>query len=212
MRNDRTVLSFLLSVIVLMIVVGIVIGVAHAQGPAYPYQVNLAWTASTSPGVTGQNMYRAPYAASSCGTFVKLNSTPLGATVSTYSDVSPAMGAYCYEVTALSPNGESGPSNVDQNVLIPPNPPTGLGATVAQVGTGEGAILAWVQSTSNAVTGNNVYCHSVQTKPWTLRLQSAKPVTKATLSFPAGNHWCAVTTRGKTGNSGLSNVVAFNVP
>jgi hypothetical protein len=104
---------------------------AFGQGPTYPYTVTAAWTVSTTAAVTGQNFYRAPYAASACGVFAKLNAAPLAATATAAIDstVTPG-GAYCYAVTAISPAGESGFSNIVQNVQIPPAPPTGLSATV----------------------------------------------------------------------------------
>ena len=102
---------------------------AIAQGPAYPYSVALSWTISTST-VVGQNVYRAPYTAS-CGAFTKLNGTQLPSTQANYTDttVVPNTG-YCYQTTAVSAGGiESGPSNVLQNIQIPPAPPTGLTST-----------------------------------------------------------------------------------
>ena len=108
---------------------------AFGQGPAYPYSVALTWTVSVTGTVTGQNVYRAPWALPSgpCGTFAKINAAPLAAsaTSSTDSTVVPG-GAYCYAVTAIAPApaGESGLSNIVQNVQIPPAPPTGLAGVV----------------------------------------------------------------------------------
>lgn len=101
---------------------------AQAQGPAFPYSVALTWTLSTSAGITGQNVYRAPYAGM-CGTFAKLTATPIGATLTSYSDTTVVPNSvYCYEVTAISSAGESGPSNLQQNIQIPPAPDTNLAA------------------------------------------------------------------------------------
>lgn len=105
---------------------------AHAQGPSFPYSVNLSWAASTSSGVTGYNVYRAPWTLPTgpCGTFANLTTTSLGPTIAAYVDSSATSGnAYCYETTAVGPTGESGPSNVVSNVQIPPAPPTGLTET-----------------------------------------------------------------------------------
>jgi hypothetical protein len=103
------------------------------QGPAFPYSVALNWTVSVTAGVTGQNLYRAPWALPSgpCGTFVKINTAPLAAsaTSSIDSTVVPG-GAYCYAVTATAPAGESGLSNIVQNLQIPPAPPTALAGVV----------------------------------------------------------------------------------
>jgi len=103
-----------------------------SQGPAYPYSVVLNWTASTSTGVTGQNVYRAPYSASACGTYTLLTSTPLASTSTTYSDTTAAAGQqYCYGVTALVGAAESGLDLASDNpVSIPPAPQTGCNATV----------------------------------------------------------------------------------
>jgi hypothetical protein len=106
---------------------------AFGQGPTYPYTVTATWTISTTSTVTGQNFYRAPYAAGACGAYAKLNSAPLSATATTAIDATVIPGgAYCYAVTAIAPApaGESGFSNVVQNIQIPPAPPTGLSATV----------------------------------------------------------------------------------
>ncbi len=103
-----------------------------SQGPAYPYSVVLKWTASTSSGVTGQNVYRAPYSASSCGSYTLLTTTALAATVTTYTDTTTATGQqYCYGVTALVGTAESGLDLAGDNpVSIPPAPQTGCNATV----------------------------------------------------------------------------------
>lgn len=80
--------------------------------------VDLSWAASTSGDVSGYNVYRAVYSGS-CGSFSKLNSTPIAATA--YTDSHVAGGAsYCYATTAVSANNtESGFSNIVSNVQIP---------------------------------------------------------------------------------------------
>jgi hypothetical protein len=108
---------------------------AFGQGPAYPYSVALNWTVSTTATVTGQNVYRAPWALPSgpCGVlFVKINSAPLAASATSSVDSTVVPGAgYCYAVTAIGANGiESGLSNIVQNLQIPPAPPTALAGVV----------------------------------------------------------------------------------
>ncbi len=88
-------------------------------GTAPPtYSVNLSWTASTSPDISGYNVYRAVYA-SSCGSFSKIN--PSLNTTTLYTDSVVIDGTnYCYATTAVnSSNEESGYSNVVSNVQIP---------------------------------------------------------------------------------------------
>jgi Fibronectin type III domain len=104
---------------------------ALAQGPSYPYSVVLSWTApTTGTPPTGYNLYRAPYASSTCGTYVVQNTTALTTTTYTDSSVTPG-NQYCYEVTALVGTAESGPDVLASNpVSLPPAPPTGLGEVV----------------------------------------------------------------------------------
>lgn len=91
--------------------------------------VTLTWTDSTSSGVSGYNVYRAPAACSTNPTLTKVGSA--GATATTFTDPNVADGAiYCYGVTALNSSGvESTPDEVSVN-LVPPAPPTNLAATV----------------------------------------------------------------------------------
>jgi hypothetical protein len=84
------------------------------------HTVHLSWNASTSSGVAGYNIYRAPYT-SSCGAYAKVNSVPSTGTL--YTDAVVADGTnYCYATTAVdSSNRESGDSNIVLNVQIPMN-------------------------------------------------------------------------------------------
>lgn len=88
-------------------------------GTAPPtYSVNLAWTASSSPDISGYNIYRAVYT-SSCGSFSKINSSLNTTTLYTDSVVIDGTN-YCYATTAVnSSNEESGYSNIVPNVQIP---------------------------------------------------------------------------------------------
>jgi hypothetical protein len=82
-------------------------GLAIAQA----HSVTLVWTASTSAGVTGYNVYRAggpcAQALATLSNFTKLDATAI--TTLTYTDATATTGGnmYCYAVTAVSANGES---------------------------------------------------------------------------------------------------------
>lgn len=82
------------------------------------YSVSLSWDASTSPNISGYNIYRATYS-SSCGSFAQLNSS-LNTSMS-YTDLSVTAGtSYCYATTAVnSSNEQSAYSNIVSDVQIP---------------------------------------------------------------------------------------------
>jgi hypothetical protein len=86
--------------------------------PAPTHSVALSWNASTSPNISGYNIYRAPYT-TSCGSFATINT--LLNTTTMYTDSSVTNGsAYCYATTAVdTSNTESGYSNIVSNVKIP---------------------------------------------------------------------------------------------
>jgi fibronectin type 3 domain-containing protein len=76
------------------------------QSASPSHSVTLTWTASTTSGVTGYNVYRS---ATTGGPYTKLTSTALGATTTTYTDSSVIAGAtYYYVATALVGSTESG--------------------------------------------------------------------------------------------------------
>jgi hypothetical protein len=80
--------------------------------------VQLAWHPSTSSGVTGYNIYRAPYT-NSCQSFGMVN-TSLQTTTSYTDSKVQAGSAYCYATTAVNAaNQESTFSNIVINVQIP---------------------------------------------------------------------------------------------
>ncbi len=83
------------------------------------HSVNLSWSASTSSGISGYNIYRAVYASSACGSFSKINS--LLNTGTLYTDSALVDGtAYCYATTAVNTsNEESAYSNIASNVQVP---------------------------------------------------------------------------------------------
>jgi fibronectin type 3 domain-containing protein len=70
------------------------------------HYVTLTWTASTTSGVTGYNVYRSNTTGEP---YTKLTSTALGATTATYTDSSVIAGTtYYYAATALVGSTESG--------------------------------------------------------------------------------------------------------
>jgi hypothetical protein len=86
--------------------------------PAPTHSVALSWNASTSPNISGYNVYRAGYT-TSCGGFSKINNVLNTGTL--YTDSSVANGsAYCFATTAVdTSNLESAYSNIVSNVKIP---------------------------------------------------------------------------------------------
>lgn len=95
--------------------------------------VNLGWTQSVTPGITGNNVYRST--SGSGGPYSLLAS--LGALTS-YSDTAvTAGGTYYYSVSAVDADGESALSAYAGATTVPPAP-TGLSATAgnAQVALG----------------------------------------------------------------------------
>jgi hypothetical protein len=104
------------------------------QGPPFPYVVNLAWVDSSTSGTTGQNVYRATYAASVCGPYAILAAgANISPSLTAFTDSTVANGgSYCYALTAIAGNGKESAQDLNSNnpVLIPAAPPTGLSATV----------------------------------------------------------------------------------
>jgi hypothetical protein len=86
--------------------------------PAPVHTVALSWNASTSPNITGYNIYRSVYV-NSCGAYSKINGATLAVTA--YTDSAVVDGTnYCYAATAVdSSNAESSYSNIVSNVQIP---------------------------------------------------------------------------------------------
>jgi len=86
--------------------------------PPSEHTVDLSWTPSTSPDISGYNIYRAQYAVS-CGSFSRINSALNMSTSYTDSEVTNG-ASYCYATTAVnSRNEESSYSNIAINVQIP---------------------------------------------------------------------------------------------
>jgi len=100
--------------------------------------VNLGWTQSITPGITGNNVYR-----SITGNGGPYNLLANLAATTSYSDTAVTAGAtYYYSVTAVSPSGESALSAYSGATTVPAAP-TGLAANAgnAQVA------LSWTATT-----------------------------------------------------------------
>jgi fibronectin type 3 domain-containing protein len=77
--------------------------------------VSLSWNASSSPNISGYNVYRRT---GSSGSFVKIN-TALDALTS-YNDVSVSDGqTYYYETTAVNSSGEESSPSTSVQAVIP---------------------------------------------------------------------------------------------
>jgi hypothetical protein len=85
---------------------------------ASTHSVNLSWMGSTSPSISGYNVYRAAYSGS-CSSFTRINAVLNTGTL--YTDPTVANGgSYCYAATTVdTSNQESGYSNIVSNVQVP---------------------------------------------------------------------------------------------
>jgi hypothetical protein len=182
----------------------------RAQGPTYPYSVNLSWTAES--GISSYNCYQAPYT-TACGSYTKINTSAISS--ANYTVANPAQGAYCFAVTAVGTcNGnpcESGLSVPQTNIVIPPPPPTGLTGVLAQNGK-ENVDWKFAQSVGSGIKFNTAYCNTTGKSPFKDRAQSPNPVPQFWLEMDKGKHYCGVTaTDGNGRESGLSNVAEVTV-
>jgi hypothetical protein len=79
------------------------------------HSVVLNWTASTSAGVTGYDVYRSTVNGSG---YIKLNSAPIGGL--TYTDATVASGTtYYYVATAVNDSGDQSGYSVVFEAIIP---------------------------------------------------------------------------------------------
>lgn len=187
---------------------------AFAQGPPFPYATTLTWTPSTTTGVTAQNMYRA-LASPTCGVYALLPAgNKLAPTVSSFTDTTVVAGlSYCYELTALVGTSESAPDVASGNpYVIPPAPPSGLGATIAKAGSQEKATFAWTQSPTKGITSNELWCAEEPTGKMQLKAQSSKPVTQFVGDAPKGTAYCEVIALIGKSESAPSNQAKIIVP
>jgi len=87
---------------------GSIAGGGQVMNPVNPqHSVTLTWTASTTSGITGYNVYRST---TNGGPYTQVTSTPVTGT--TYTDTSvTALTTYYYVVTALVGSSQSGYSS-----------------------------------------------------------------------------------------------------
>ena len=100
--------------------VGAVAIAAGAQTHPSTRPVRLCWTASTSSGVTGYNIYRCAVTApaTTCVPTAPAIASTAGATVAV--DLAPVPATYVYGVTAVSAAGESALATVAAPVVVTP--------------------------------------------------------------------------------------------
>src|SRR5579863_2550245 len=97
---------------------GVSTGAPEHLPPAQTHSVYLSWNPSTSPDISGYNVYRAVYA-KSCGSFSRINAELAEETVYTDSAVANS-ASYCYATTAVNTQKEeSSFSEIISNVQIP---------------------------------------------------------------------------------------------
>jgi hypothetical protein len=95
-------------------------GIGPTQPSSSQHRVDLFWAASTSPNVSGYNIYRAAYT-DSCGSFTRINAALVPTMSYTDSEVTGG-AAYCYAGTALNTSSqESDRSDIVSNIQIPTN-------------------------------------------------------------------------------------------
>jgi len=105
--------------------VSLLLVVAAIAAFAQAHSVLLTWVDTANPAGTTYNVYRGTGACSVSTSFAKIGSSVVP---KTYTDLAVVSGTnYCYQVTAMNVNGESGPSNQITSGAIPALfPPTGV--------------------------------------------------------------------------------------
>lgn len=91
------------------------------------HQVVLSWTDSTD-SVSGYNVLRGT---SATGPFTVINSSPIAATATSFTDVGPfsGLGPFFYTAQSIEGTTVGTDSNVTAAVFLPPLPPTNLSVT-----------------------------------------------------------------------------------
>lgn len=144
--------------------------------------INLAWTVSTSSGVTEQRIYRS----TTSGTNYILINTIMNNTTETYTDTGRTNGTPYYYVIRSYHGGdalESANSNESSATAvdnIAPNAPTGLSA--ADVASDQGGVirLNWSVSTSGDVTQQRIYRGTQSGGPYGILVTTIMNNTTAT--------------------------------
>ena len=126
-----------------------------------PPSVSLSWNPSTSPNLTGYNIYRGT---TSGGPYSKLNSSVDPSTV--YNDTTVQAGlTYYYVSTAVNYTGEESIYSNQATANVPGN---GVPPSVS---------LSWNASTSPNLTGYNIYRSTTSGGPYSKLNSSAVPST-----------------------------------
>jgi fibronectin type 3 domain-containing protein/photosystem II stability/assembly factor-like uncharacterized protein len=167
--------------------------------------VQLYWTASPSPGVSGYHIYRR---LSSSATFTLLATVLSPMTF--YADSTAALGtSYDYAVTAFKSSIQSGFSNI---VTITPAiaPPSGLTAYWSS----SAVQLYWTASPSPGVIAYNVYRRLSSSSTFTLLASVASPATFYidSTALAGVSYDYAVTALTSIIESGFSNIVTIAPP
>jgi Abnormal spindle-like microcephaly-assoc'd, ASPM-SPD-2-Hydin len=84
------------------------------SGTGTTLMVSISWSASTSEGVTGYNVYRST---TPNGSYVKINSSLVKAT--NYTDTSISKGSYAYAATSVNSEGEESSYSSQIDVVVP---------------------------------------------------------------------------------------------
>jgi hypothetical protein len=129
MRNSSKLNKFLACVTLLVLAFVLLAMPGHTQATAY--SVAVSWTASTSPNISGYNVYRATASGGESGT-TPINGTSLVAGL-TYTDSNVTPGTtYYYAVTAVNSTGVQSALSAEASAAIPalPLPPSGVQAVI----------------------------------------------------------------------------------
>ena len=183
-------------------------GIPPNNGPAAPtglgatggnQAVNLNWTQSISPGITGNKVYRST--TGSGGPYNLLAS--LGATTS-YSDTAVMGGnTYYYSLTAVNNSGESAMSayaGATPTGGTTPAAPTSLSASSPRK---KQIALSWTQSSSPNITSNKVYRGTVNGGPYSLVATISATTSYTDAGLQSGTTYYYVVTA--VNNSGLES-------
>ncbi|HEU5396219.1 MAG TPA: hypothetical protein VFV81_03565, partial [Verrucomicrobiae bacterium] len=155
--------------------------------------VNLGWTQSVSPGITGNNVYR-----STSGSGGPYNLLANLAATTSYSDTAVGAGStYYYSVTAINGNGESAPSAYAGAITIPAAP-TGLGATAGN----NQVALSWTASTG--ASSYNVKRSIVSGGPYTTLTNVTGTSFTDTTAVNGTTYYYVVSALNNSGESGDS--------
>jgi fibronectin type 3 domain-containing protein len=178
----------------------------NVQATAGDAQVNLSWSATS--GATAYNVYRSTVAGGE-------GTTPYrsGLTSPSFTDTGLINGTrYYYRVSATDGTSESALSsevsavpNLASPTGLAPVPPSGLRYSIA----GRNVRLSWTQSTSSAITGNNVYRSTSASGPFTTPIAKLSATTSYNDNGGTSGvtYYYVVTAVNANGESAFSNMI-----